>query len=722
MLALHWTRTTTRYLAAPLRLLRDYRRADLRADLTAALTVGVILLPQSIAYTLLADLPPVMGLYVAITSTAVAALWGSSNHMSGGPTNTAALLTVSALAPLAAADSPRFILAAGLIAVMVGALQLAVGLTRLGVLVNFVSHSVIVGFTAGAGLQIAVKQLGPLLGVSIRGENLPAELLAAARALPDTHPVTAAIGLGVIAALIVLRRYRPRWPGALLALMAAGSVVALFSLQEQGVRTIGALPRSLPPLSPVTGYFDLELIRALSSSALAIAAVGLVETAAIARSLAAQTGQRLDINQEFIGRGLGNIAGGLFTGYPSSGSFTRSVVAWQTGARTRLAAVFSALFVLIALFPLAPLGAWLPSAALAGVLIITAWSMVDRAEMGRILRGARYDAVIMVATLLGTLFLDLQFAVLIGILLSFGFYIMQTSVPRVESVVPDESYLHFVPQNGRPACPQMAVISIFGDLYFGAVNSVEDTILDQLERAKEERFLLVRMHQVNQIDFSGIHMLETLLRSCRERGGQLFLARVQPQARALMDATGFTQRLGAANILDGDNAISHLFYHRLDPAVCIYECPVRVFKECQNLPKAAHLFHPEPPPPEPADLGWVTPQALWSELRDGRPLRVIDVRELGEYRRSHIAQAEQLPLGQILAGTDGLTDDRPLVLVCRSSRRSVRAAAVLHACGLRNLRVLEGGMNGWETANLLTAVATNWQNEEPEQAEASNGR
>jgi SulP family sulfate permease len=715
----NWSRTATRYLLQPLALWRGYQAADFRPDLVAGITVGVVLLPQAIAYTLIAGLPPVTGLYVAVIATAVGALWGSSIHLTGGPTNTAALLTIAALTPLIAPGDPGFLLAASLLAVMAGSLQFVVGITRLGVLANFVSHSVVVGFSAGAGVLIIVQQLAPLLGMTVPKASFLHHLWLTAQQLPGLHPASAAIGLGTFALLLLQRRYRPNWPGPLIVLLLAVAAVAFFGLDQQGVRTIGALPASLPPPTDLRGFLNLDLIQALSTGAFAIAAVGMVEAAAITRSLATISGQRLDLNQEFVGRGLANIAAGLFSGYPSSGSFNRSLVALEAGARTRLATVITALFSLVALLVLGPLGRWLPNAALAGLLVVIAWAMINWSEIGRILRGARYDAIIMVSTFLAMLLLNLQFAVLIGILLSLAFYIVQTSAPRVQSVVPDNRYLHFVPQKGRDACPQLGVITISGDLYFGAVNAIEDAILDHLDHYPDQRFLLLRMHQVNQIDFSGIHMLETVLRVCRERRGQLFIARAQPQVARLMESTRFTQQLGAANVLDSDGAISYLFHHRLDPAICIYECPVRVFQECQNLPKSPHVFHPPP-----MGIDWplppgITPHALWKQLHGGSaaapPPRLVDVREWPEFRRSHIPEAESLPLAHILNG-ELPEGDRPIVIICRNSRRSQRAASAMQAAGISDLHILEGGMVAWEAANLLTAVASPWELEKPLQS------
>ncbi|NIP23143.1 MAG: SulP family inorganic anion transporter, partial [Phycisphaerae bacterium] len=415
-----------------------------------------------------------------------------------------------------------------------------------------------------------------LLAVQSSGHNIIESILHIVESLPEIHPETAALGIGAVVIVFGLRKISRKIPASLIAMVGASLVVFLFSLNEAGVAVIGELPASLPPLTDFS-MFNLDFVARLSSGALAVGAIGLVETLAISRSIANQTGQRLDSNQEFVGQGLANIAVGFLSGYPVAGSFSRSAVNANAGAKTPVAALFSSAFVLIALFTLAPLGALLPRAALAGVLIIVALGMINTKEIARIWRGTRGDAIIMLVTFLGTLFLEIAFAVLLGIMLSFALYIMRTSAPRVQNVVPDEDFKHFLYQPEKPTCPQLGVIDILGDLYFGAVNHVEETILEHLEKYKEQRFLLIRMHNVNHCDFSGIHMLENVVKVCRDKGGDVFMVRVSYPVRKLMESTNFIEFLGENHFLIEEEAIGHMFHKVLDPAVCIYECPFRVF-------------------------------------------------------------------------------------------------------------------------------------------------
>jgi SulP family sulfate permease len=693
------------FFLRPVRLFQTYDRADLRPDLIAGLTVAIVLLPQAIAYAMIAELPPQVGLYTAVVAAIVGGLWGSSNHLHTGPTNTVSLLVLSILAPIVLPGSPEFLAIAGLMAIMVGIFRLTMGLARLGMLVNFVSDSVIVGFMAGAGILIGVNQVRHLLRLDVHSSAALTDTIQNIFAyLPEVHWPSLSLGLGVMLLIVLLRRFSPKLPSPLIGIILASVIVWLLGLDQQGVKVVGELPRSLPPLTTLP-RLNINLIGQLSTGMLAVGLIGLVEAMSIARSIASQTGQRLDSNQEFVGQGLACIASGLFSGYTTSGSFVRSAVNYTTGAKTPLAGVFSGLIVLLAMLVLAPLAAYIPRTALAGILIVTASGMIDRREMVRIWHGARGDAIIMVVTLLATLLLPLEFAVLTGILFSLARYLLKTSEPKVQVVLPDSEFKHILPQPSKEPCTQLGLVEILGDLYFGAVNHVEEVIHKNLAQHPEQRFLLLRMHSVNHCDISGIHMLEALLRTYRERGGDLFLTQVREPVHLLMKSTGFYDHLGADHFLPQDDAISQIFYRILDPAICIYECNVRAYKECQNLPKQTYQLdfplQTEIPPESVADI---SPQELWQKLCNGQtPPIVIDVREPREFKRGHIPEARLIPLPEMLSDPPDLPDDREVVFVCRGGRRSTRVTHSLQRKGYQNVRVLRGGMLAWEAAGLLEA-------------------
>jgi SulP family sulfate permease len=701
----------TRFLTQPVRIIRGYRRAYLRPDLIAGLTVAVVMLPQAMGYAMIAGLPVRMGLYTAIVGSIVSALWGSSHQLQTGPTNAISLLVLSTLLGGAEPGSPDYLAAAGLLAIMVGGFNLVMGFARLGVLVNFVSDSMIVGFSAGAGILIAFHQIGHLFRISISTSPSIWEIVPdIVSNLHETHLPSLALGIGTALMILVLRRVNPRIPNLLISMLAAAGVVGLLGLDAQGVEVVGDLPRGLPPLADLSS-FELDLALELFTGSLAIAAIGLVEAMSIARTISSQTGQRLDSNQQFVGEGLANIASGLFSGYACSGSFTRSAVNFKAGAKTQVSSIFAGLFVLGGVVLLAPLAAYVPLAALAGVLIVTGWSLVDREEIARIWQANVADRNIMALTLVSTLLLPLRLAVLTGISVSILYYLLQTTRPRVREVMMSEDFRYFAPSSDRPVCPQLGVVEILGDLYFGAVSHIERRIESFRAEHPQQRFLLLRMYTVENCDISGIYALESIVETYRDRGGDVYFVHVQQPVLDIMKSSSFYDFVGADHFLDPDQDVSYLFHKVLDPAICIYECPVRAFEPCQNLPK--QLYEAEVDWPDEMrleDVPLIEAQDLWRQLRGEDPPVVIDVRERREYEQAHIPEARSIRLPELLED-ECFSIDRPVVLVCQAGRRSMRAAAVLRQRGFDNVQALKGGLQAWEQENLLEAVRYGQSNE-----------
>jgi len=687
---------------------RDIDAQAVKADVIAALTVAVITVPQAMAYALIAELPPEAGLYAAIIGAVIGALWGSSRQLQTGPTNTVSLLVLSVLLATASPNDPNYLFIAGALALLVGLIQVALALARLGVVVNFISEAVIVGFTGGAGILIAFNQLRNLLRIDIPStphlwETIP-EILAH---LQDTHILSMLIGLGTILLLLALRKINRDLPTPLLGMIGAALVVSLLGLDQRGVAVVGKMPRGLPSL--IIPPIDAALVGQLFAGALAVAAIGLVESISIARSISSQTNQRLDSNQEFFGQGLANIASGLFGGYPVAGSFTRSAVNHAAGAKTALASVLASLFVLIAMLALGPLAAYVPQPALAGVIIVTAYGLIDQEEIQRIWRSSHEDRTIMMITLAATLVLSLEYAVLAGIGLSLIIYLLKTSKPRVRVVLPSEDFRYFTPRPGHPSCTQLGVIEILGDLYFGAVSHIEEKIQENLEENPTQRFLLLRMYPVENCDISGIHALESIVRLYRERGGDVYFVHVHQAVKSLMKNSDFYDYVGADHFLDPDEAINYLFHRVLDPAICIYECPKRVFRYCQNLPKRLDAGAPTLLQGNRAldKVPTITPEALWEALNQGNPPQVIDVREPREYRREHIPQAQRMDFHALLENPTQIPRDKEIILV--GGRRGAHVAALLIDQGYENVKTLAGGMPAWRQKQLLTAVASTTQ-------------
>ncbi|MEO8135829.1 MAG: SulP family inorganic anion transporter [Betaproteobacteria bacterium] len=411
----------TRWL--PMRAWWDrVNRATLRSDAAAGLSGALIVLPQGIAYAAIAGLPPEYGLYCAIGPAMVAGLFGSSWHLVSGPTAAISIVVFSALSPLAAPGSVPYITLALTLGLLVGAIQLALGLVRLGRLADLISHSVIVGFTAGAALLIVASQLRHFFGLEVPARTGFFPVVAEAlRHLPQLNPAVTAVGVATVLVCLLARRLLPRWPHLVIA-MLAGSLVALaWPYAGAVIPLVGALPAAIPPLSLPS--FSLDDWNRLGGSAVAIAILGLTEAVAIARAIAMRSGQTIDGNQEFVGQGLANLTGSFFSGYPSSGSFTRSGVNFEAGAQTPLAAVFASLILMAILYFIAPIVAFLPIAAMAGVLFVVARGLVDWPDVRRTLTAAgngtaRDDKIVLCVTFFATLLIALEFAVFVGILFS----------------------------------------------------------------------------------------------------------------------------------------------------------------------------------------------------------------------------------------------------------------------------------------------------------------
>ena len=580
--------STDRWLARLLPLLQWWpmvNRRSLRADLLAGLTGTIILVPQAVAYASIAGLPPAYGLYTAIVPVIVAALFGSSLHLVSGPTAALSIVIFATLSPLAEPGSAAYIQLALSLTFMTGLLMLAMGLARLGVLVNFISHSVVIGFTAGAAVLIATSQLKNFFGITAPASASFIETLRLfVQRLPDTNVHVLSVGIVTLLAAVGTRTWLPRAPHMIVA-MAVGSLhalalTALFG-PETGIAMVSAIPRSLPPLSmPIP---SAETLRQLAPIALALAMLSLTEAVAIARAIALKSGQRIDSSQEFIGQGLANVVGSFASSYVSSGSFTRSGVNHTAGAKTPLAPVFSALFLVLTLVALAPLVRYLPIASMAAILLVVAYSLVDVHHIRGILRTSRAEAAVLAATFLATLFLHLEFAIYVGVLLSLMVFLERTARPDIRDAVPapgEHSY-HFVPQTTEPDCCQLKMVFIDGPIYFGAVDHVQRRLRDIDAADPGHKHLLVLAPGINFIDSSGAELLGQEARRRRQLGGGLYFHRLHPSAVDVLARSGHLDAIGRENLhAIGSNVIDAL-YPRLDPQIC-RDCPARIFSQCQR--------------------------------------------------------------------------------------------------------------------------------------------
>jgi len=565
----------------------EVNRTTLRADALAGLTGAIVVLPQGVAFATIAGMPPEYGLYAAMVPAVVAALFGSSRLLVSGPTTAASVVLFSTLSTMAAPGSATYVYFALTLTFMVGVIQLVMGIARLGHLVNFISHSVIVGFTAGAALLIAASQTKHFLGVEMPpGLHVHEVLVEVWRRGAEINWMTVVVGVVTVGAGLLGRRYLKQVPYMLTAIVA-GSLTGLLvnHFLHGGVDLVGVTPKALPDLSSPS--FNFTTWQQLAPAALAVTLFALTEAVSIARALAARTGDLVDGNQEFIGQGLSNIAGAFFSGYVATGSFNRSAVNYEAGARTPLASVFSSCMLVLVLLAVAPALAYMPKAAMAGVLYLVAVGLIDVHQIKVIIKASRSDAAVLGVTFLATLLLELDFAIMLGVMLSLVIYLHRASRPRVLVRVPDprQPKRRFNTDASLPECPQMKLIRIDGALFFGAVNYVAERLRVIFKRNPEQKHLLILARPINFIDLAGAEMLARENRNRKSLGGGIYFHQLKDEAKELLRRGGYLDEIGEDHFYDHKGEAIAGVFERLDKNICA-RCTRRIFNECKTVPRA----------------------------------------------------------------------------------------------------------------------------------------
>lgn len=539
---------------------RDYDRHALGGDLLAALIVTLMLIPQGLAYALLAGLPPVVGLYASLVPLLLYTLLGSSTTLSVGPMAVVSLMTAVALGRVASQGTPEYIAAALTLALLSGAILLVMGLCRLGFLVNFLSHPVMTGFVSASAILIAASQLKHLLGVDITGATLPALMVSLAAGVMQISLPTFSIGVGSLAALLVSRRWGRQWlircglpamaSGLLIKLvpilvLVLGSLVAVW-LDWSGrvVATIGEIPAGLPPLT--WPQWQPELWQALLWPAVLISIVGYVESISVAQALAVRRGERLDPDQELIGLGGANLAAACTGGMPITGGFSRSVVNYDAGARTPAAGAYTAVGILLVMLLLSPWLRDLPMAILAATIVVAVLTLVDLPAFGRVWRYSRGEGVAMLATALATLVLGIEIGILAGVGLSLAMHLYRTSRPHSAEVgrIPGTEHFRNVRRHAVETDSHVAILRVDESLYFANVRYLEDLVTEVIGRSPPPRDLVLACQAVNIVDATALESLESLNRRLARTGIGLHLAEVKGP---VMDRLGATELLNALN-------------------------------------------------------------------------------------------------------------------------------------------------------------------------------
>ncbi|MBF9046855.1 sulfate permease [Rhodobacterales bacterium LSUCC0031] len=538
---------------------RRYNRDALQNDLMAAVIVTIMLIPQSLAYAMLAGLPPEAGLYASILPIILYAIFGTSRALAVGPVAVVSLMTAAAVGQVAEVGTMGYAVAALTLAVMSGAILLAMGILKLGFLANFLSHPVIAGFITASGILIAASQLKHILGVSASGHTLPEIVGSLIAHLGEINPITLVIGIVStgflfwvrkgLKPLLIAKGLRPKLAeiaqkaGPVAAVVVTTLAVWLFGLWGHGVSIVGAVPQSLPPLTMPSANFDL--LTALFVPALLISVIGFVESISVAQTLAAKKRQRIDPNQELIGLGAANLGAGFTGGYPVTGGFARSVVNYDAGAETPAAGAFTAVGLAIAALALTPLIYFLPTATLAATIIVAVLSLVDFSILKTSWGYSKADFAAVAATILLTLGFGVETGVSAGVILSILLHLYKTSKPHVAEVglVPGTQHFRNIHRHAVETDPAVLTIRIDESLYFPNARFLEDYVLDRVGKDGPIRHVVLMCSAVNVIDFSALEALEALNHRLKDMGVSLHLSEVKGPVTDRLKKTHFLDEL-----------------------------------------------------------------------------------------------------------------------------------------------------------------------------------
>ena len=548
-------------------------------DLIAGITGTIIVIPQAVAFSMIAGLPPIYGFYTAMITPFIAALFGSSYHLISGPTTAISIVVYSTLIKFVdpETDLEAFISLALVLTFLTGLFQFAMGILRMGKLVNFISHSVIIGFTAGAGILIAFKQLKHVFGINVpQGSTIYETVNFIFKNISETNWYVFTVAGGTLAIAIVIKLLiKPLSRYYLLIAMVLGSVLAIWMGGEaNGIQTVGDIPSHFPPFKiPDLNYNNVSV---LSSGAMVLALLGLIEAVAIGRSIALQTHQKINGNQEFIGQGLSNLIASFFSSYAGSGSFTRSGVNHQAGAKTPMAAIFASVLLMVVLLLFAKYASFLPKAAMGGIILFVGYNLIDFQHIKQVIKSSGRELIVLSVTLLGTLFFDLEFALLAGVLTSFFFYMERTSKPNIATLAVDDKrrLINKIRDRNAIECSNIKILRIDGSLYFGSIEKISD-FLSNLYDQNDIQYVLIAADGINFIDLAAAEWLTHEIITWQKNRGGIYFANLKLISQAVIQKGGFANKMGD-NIFFNDKKSAITEIHKLINK----PCRVKAFNEC----------------------------------------------------------------------------------------------------------------------------------------------
>jgi sulfate permease, SulP family len=547
----------------------SYKKEFIKGDLSAGLTVGVMLIPQGMAYAMLAGLPPIYGLYASIVPLIIYAIFGTSRQLAVGPVAMVSLLIAAGVGAIATQGTEQYLALAVLLALMVGVIQLLMGVFRLGFLVNFLSHPVISGFTSAAALIIGFSQLKHLLGFHIPRSNHIHKIIGEAFAnISAVNFPTLIVGLVAIAMIIFVKKVKFPLPGPLLAVIFGILAVWGFGLFDQGVKIVGVVPKGLPEFA--FPMLDFENIKSLLPIALTISFIGFMESIAVAKAIQKKhKNYKVVPNQELIGLGIANIGGSFFQAFPTTGGFSRTAVNDQTGAKTGLASIISASLIVLTLLFFTPLFYYLPNAILASVIMVAVFGLIDVKEARHLWKTDRSDFWMLAATFTGTLMLGIEEGILIGVVLSLGMIIYRTTTPHIAVLgkIPGKPHYRNVKRfDDLEVSDEVLILRFDARLYFANVNYFIDTFEKEMqEREGVLKLVVLDADSMNYMDSSGVHGLKDLIELCKSQNIQFFIAGLKGPVRDILYRSGLLETIGEDKVFFRIQHAIDAFYRKEGP-------------------------------------------------------------------------------------------------------------------------------------------------------------
>ncbi len=534
-----------RYIPA-LTWLRAYQYDDFKSDFSAGLTVAIMLVPQGMAYAMLAGLPPVMGLYACTLPLIIYALFGTSRQLAVGPVAMVSLLASVGVSKLAGPGSKDYLSLMLLLTFMTGVLQLLLGVLRMGFVVNFLSHAVISGFTSAAAIVIGLSQLKHLLGIPLESqENIFALLYEAGRKIHQTHLLTFLIGVSSIAILLWFKKKRSRFPAPLVIVFFGSLEVFAFHLEQYGVKIVGKVPQGIP--TPFFPAFSLISMEALLPAAITIVFVGFIESFAVAQSIATKERYKVDANQELLGLGAANLVSALFSGYVVTGGFSRTAVNYQAGARTGLASIITAMFIILTLLFFTPLFYYLPNAVLAAIVMVAVSGLIDVQELGHLFRLKPVDGWTLALTFACTLILGIEDGILIGVVFSLLVFIWRSSHPHTAElgyVKAQNAFLNVKRFPDAQTFSNTLILRVDAAMFFANTRFIENHLRNCLVDRPAVKYVIFDLSGVNDVDAVALHALHELVHEFRSQGIEFAFAGMKGPVRDLFEKAGWQEKCG----------------------------------------------------------------------------------------------------------------------------------------------------------------------------------